>query len=66
MARRHRRELRPAELRCLDCGHRFTARVLQKPHYIGQQAEPVMWTPVGPPGIPCPRCGSHRVDVAKV
>ena len=61
MAGRLGREIRPRELRCDACGHRFTERVPQKPHFLAEQDEPVFWTVVSTDGVRCPSCGSSQV-----
>jgi hypothetical protein len=43
MARAPKREVRLAELRCLDNGHHFKARVPQVGHFVAEEPEPTVW-----------------------
>jgi hypothetical protein len=51
-----KRELRTAELQCLDNGHRFPARVWHWVHYVEGSDEPVGWAVINTEGVRCPYC----------
>jgi hypothetical protein len=59
MARAPKREVRLAELRCLDNGHRFKARVSQVGHCVAEEPEPAVWVVESTEGVTCPFCGSR-------
>jgi hypothetical protein len=59
MAKPPKREKRLAELRCLDNGHRFKARVPQVGHIRAEEREPSNWVVESTEGLPCPFCGSR-------
>ena len=59
MARPPKREMRPAELRCVDNGHRFTARVPWLGHFVAESPEPFRWVVETTEGVTCPECGAR-------
>ncbi len=62
MGRPPKRENRPANLRCLDCGHRFIAVVPQMGHYVAELQEPPKWVVTSASATVCPECGSRLVE----
>ncbi len=59
MAKAPKREERLAELRCLDNGHRFKARVPQVGYFVAEESYPTVWEVESTEGLPCPFCGSR-------
>jgi hypothetical protein len=59
MARAPKREMRLAELRCLDNGHRYKARVPQVGRFVAEETKPSNWVVESTEGITCPFCGSR-------
>jgi hypothetical protein len=53
-------EFLPAELQCIDNGHRFTKRVWNRVHYAEEGGEPLFSTipRLGEVRCPVPGCGS--------
>jgi hypothetical protein len=56
-----RREHRPADLKCQDCGHEFVASVPHVGHMIDELSQPFRWT-IDYIETPCPACGTWRVE----
>jgi len=59
MARAPKREMRLAELRCLDNDHRYKARAPQVGHYVAEEREPAVWVVESTEGVTWPFCGSR-------
>ena len=58
MARPLRREIRPAEVRCIENGHRFTARVPHVEHTVEEGGpQDITWVVETTQGVTC-QCGS--------
>ena len=55
-----RRERRPAELKCQDCGYEFVERVPQVSHGVEESSVRTSWM-VERVDLNCPSCGSWRV-----
>ena len=64
MARPPKREIRPANLRCLENDHHFVAEVPWLGHYVEEHSEPTLWVVESTAGVTCPKCGS-RVEPVK-
>ena len=52
---------KPTPLRCLDCGHEFVGRAEHKEHYV-ESGTVLAMTVFDRAEVPCPECGSRRVD----
>ena len=50
-----------ASLQCLDCGHEFEGLASHKAHYVEEGRGPAK-TVFDRAEVPCPECGSRRVD----
>jgi hypothetical protein len=60
MAKPPKREKRLAELRCLDNGHRFKARVPQVGHFVAEEGSyATVWEVESTESVTCPFCGSR-------
>ncbi len=55
-----RREHRPIELMCQECGFEFVASVPHLVHYAEDSSQPDQWT-AERVALTCPSCGSWRV-----
>ena len=59
MARQPRREIRPAQVRCIENGHVFTANVPQLGHEVEEGgSQDIVWRVVNTDGVLCPQDGS--------
>jgi predicted RNA-binding Zn-ribbon protein involved in translation (DUF1610 family) len=57
-----RREHRPIEFQCQDCGNEFVASVPHLVDYAEDSPQPIRWT-AERISVTCPSCGSWRVGV---
>jgi Zn finger protein HypA/HybF involved in hydrogenase expression len=62
MSRPPKRENKPANLECLNCGHHFIAVVPQMGHYVAEIPQPVKWVVSSTDSAACPSCGSDLVE----
>ncbi len=58
MPRPPRRKIRPARLRCTNCGQQFIASVPQLGHFVEESPQPVRWVVESTDGVTCPSCRS--------